>query len=41
MTQLHRLVWWLLPPLLLIAALFSGLWAFNSAKLNAAEAQQR
>lgn len=39
--MLHRLAWWLLPPLLFVATLFTCQWAVASTKLNAAEAQQR
>ncbi|MBA4709090.1 type VI lipase adapter Tla3 domain-containing protein [Aquitalea aquatica] len=39
--MLQRLAWWLLPPLLFIATLFTSQWALASSRLNAAEAQQQ
>lgn len=39
--MLNRFAWWLLPPMLLIASLFTGQWVLASSRLNAAEALQQ
>ncbi len=39
--MLNRLAWWLLPPLIFIASLFTGQWALASSRLNVVETQQQ